>query len=185
MRLKSLSERGQKNASRKSMTAGLRVLVVAIKSAAPVGPTGNLRRGVKSRFLRSREGDGKTVAKAGPDVGGKGKRGDKHAPHGHIVTLGTHDRWRRSIGGWFTREGRIKRATLHTVVQKKKRVRSRSNLIGPVMRQTGLHGVGYSTGRARPDGFVARAQSSSAGQVKSAIVERMPAAITEEWNKSK
>ena len=108
--IRRLATQAAPRASSNAIRDGLRVLAKAIQAAAPVGPTrrvrgrtiegGALKRSVGSRIIRARGASTSTLAKAGLNVG-KGKavakgsklRAQNTAPHAHLVTLGTRDRW--------------------------------------------------------------------------------------------
>ena len=95
--LKKLSDRTADKVARSALRAGLTVIARAMRKAAPRGPTGNLRKAIGSRLVRSRK-TGVVTAKAGINVG-KNRKG--RAPHGHLVALGTKPRTRKRIGGKF------------------------------------------------------------------------------------
>lgn len=100
---RALSRLADKSADRVASAAirgGLRAIVLAAKKDAPVGPTGNLRKSIRSRFERSRY-TGKLSAKAGLNVGKRAKLEDgsrigARAPHAHLVALGTKQRAHKS-----------------------------------------------------------------------------------------
>ena len=84
----------------KAVRAGLKPVQKAVKSEAPKGPTGNLKRAVGARFRKKRRA-GTHEAIVGTNVGRRLKqrttRGGKiqkanSAPHGHLVVLGTQSR---------------------------------------------------------------------------------------------
>lgn len=93
----SLKESGCKRAARSGISAGMTVLVRAIRSAAPVGETGAVKRSIGRRIVKERGSD-KITGKVGINVGKKTVARGKHAPHGHLVALGTGER-RRTSGG--------------------------------------------------------------------------------------
>ena len=88
--LAQLDTRAQKRIARPAVIRAMTFLKKKIKKAAPVGPTGNLKKSIGSRFKKSR---GVTQGKVGIDVGEAAKRKyDVSAPHGHLVALGTQQR---------------------------------------------------------------------------------------------
>lgn len=83
-----------------ALKAGVSKLAAAIRKAAPVGQTGNLKKSVGSRVEETSRGV--FVAKAGLNVGKRTvKRRGRLAPHSHLVALGTAERHRSTIGGRF------------------------------------------------------------------------------------
>lgn len=83
-----------------ALKAGVSKLSAAIRKAAPVGPSGNLKASVGSRVEKTR--DGIVTAKAGLNVGKRTvKRRGRTAPHSHLVALGTKARFRNAVGGKF------------------------------------------------------------------------------------
>lgn len=109
-KLKQLSEKGADRVARNILNAQLRSLVKAMKAAAPVGPTGNLKQGLGSRLEKERRTH-LQQAKAGIEVGKRSRKKaikrlravgrTQYAPHGHLVGLGTEQRARKRIGGRF------------------------------------------------------------------------------------
>lgn len=103
-KLETLAYRGASRASGKAIRAGLKVLERVQKQAVPVD-SGLLRRSINSRFLRkNKQRKGMTTAMSGMNVGRKKpsnklpqdesvKRLARFAPHGHLVSLGTRERW--------------------------------------------------------------------------------------------
>lgn len=86
--------------ARYALKAGVSKLASAIRKAAPVGPTGNLKKSVGSRI--EEKGRGVFVAKTGLNVGKRSvKRRGRMAPHSHLVAIGTQQRYRQSLGGRF------------------------------------------------------------------------------------
>ena len=107
--LKHLSDKAADRVSKAALGGGGAVLRREIKKLAPVGPTGNLKEGIKYRFIKAK-GRQQVSAKAGINVG-KQKRdkvtkqfsGVSSAPHGHLVGAGTKKtRYRTRLGGRFS-----------------------------------------------------------------------------------
>lgn len=85
--------------ARYALQAGISVISKAMRKAAPVGPTGQLKRSIGSRVSKTSDG---FVAKAGVNVGKRTvKRKVRFAPHAHLFALGTQARYRQTIGGKF------------------------------------------------------------------------------------
>ena len=106
--LKKMADKEADKISRSALGAGLSVIAKAIKKAAPVGPTGNLRNSIGKRLEKGKKG-GAITAKTGINVGKRtkkektaGKLTTGRAPHAHLVALGTVARNRKSIGGKFS-----------------------------------------------------------------------------------
>lgn len=90
--LAKLDERTQRRIARPAVSRGLTFLKRKIRKAAPVGPTGNLKDSIGTRFKKDRR-KGMTAGKVGIDVGKKAKEDNEvNAPHGHLVALGTQQR---------------------------------------------------------------------------------------------
>jgi hypothetical protein len=84
-----------------ALRAGIRAVAKGIYAAAPLGKTGRLRASIGSRLMTYGR-QGMVNAKAGIDVGKtSATRMTYHAPHGHLVALGTKPRWRKRLGGKF------------------------------------------------------------------------------------
>ena len=105
--LKNLADKEAYKIARSALGAGLSKMAAAIRRAAPVGPTGNLKANIGKRLEKGKRG-GKIMAKAGVNVGktkktekAAGKSGRDRAPHAHLVALGTQRRARQAIGGRF------------------------------------------------------------------------------------
>ena len=79
--------------------AGLNRLRTAIRKEAPKGVHGGIRKAIGRQIKKGKQG-GVWFAKAGVNVGLK-KGGPVRAPHGHLVALGTEERFRKHIGGKF------------------------------------------------------------------------------------
>lgn len=100
--LKHLADKSADAVARSAVGGALAVLKRNIKKAAPVGPTGNLKASVGSRFDKAARKNRNTVtAKAGLNVGKKTKRKKVNGPHAHLVALGTKPRFRKTLGGKF------------------------------------------------------------------------------------
>jgi len=69
------------------MMEGAKVIAAAAKAKAPQGPTGNLKKGVKAKFLRQ-IGNYPRSAAAAVDR--------KIAPHAYIIEYGTKPRYQKS-----------------------------------------------------------------------------------------
>ncbi|MCC7423770.1 MAG: HK97 gp10 family phage protein, partial [Planctomycetaceae bacterium] len=96
-RLRHLSEKGAARAGRAAVNKGLKTIEKEIRSAAPEGETGGLKKAIGSRNKkRSRL----NVAEAKTGIG-VGKKKGESAPHSHLVALGTKSRKRKKIGGEF------------------------------------------------------------------------------------
>ena len=104
-KLKQLDTRSGRKVLRKGTNAAAKPLVRAVKSAAPVGPTKNLRRsiGKKSKFYRTSTTD---VAIIGPRIG---TSKDYRGYHGHLVEEGTKE---RTVKDWMglKKRGLVKKA---------------------------------------------------------------------------
>lgn len=88
--ISNLDTRSQKRIARPAVSRAMTFLKRKIQKAAPVGPTGNLKKSIGTRFKKDR---GVTSGKVGIDVGEAAKRKyDVSAPHGHLVALGTQQR---------------------------------------------------------------------------------------------
>jgi len=103
--LKSLADKAADKIAKSALGAGLTVIRKAIKKAAPVGPTGNLKASIGKRLEKGKRG-GVMTAKAGINVGKKTKKEKTtgimaRAPHAHLVALGTQRRSRKTLGGKF------------------------------------------------------------------------------------
>ena len=79
--------------------AGLNRIRTAIRKEAPKGKLGSIKAAIGRQIKKGKQG-GVWFAKAGVNVGLK-KGGPKRAPHGHLVALGTEERFRKHIGGKF------------------------------------------------------------------------------------
>ena len=98
--LAKLSDKVGQRLTKYAMKAGVSKLSAAIRKAAPVGPTGNLKKSVGSRV--DEKSKGIFEGKAGLNVGKNSpKRSGRSAPHSHLVALGTVARVRKTIGGRF------------------------------------------------------------------------------------
>lgn len=83
--------------AKSAIGAGLTVLRKAIRAAAPVGPTGNLKASIGRRLERATSRR-RSVGKAGINVGKQSSRSKEkvNAPHSHLVALGTKQRFHKS-----------------------------------------------------------------------------------------
>lgn len=99
-----------KRVARVGLNAGLTVIASAQRRSTPVGKNKRLKRAIGKRLKKNRQ-NGIHEAKAGINVA---KKGNKRAPHGPIVALGTRmrktrtgaNRGRVRVNNW------IQRATL-------------------------------------------------------------------------
>jgi HK97 gp10 family phage protein len=103
--LKALSDKSADKVAKSALGAGLTVIRGAIRKAAPVGKTGNLKASIGKRLEKGKRGKVFT-AKAGINVGKKTKKEKTtgvmaRAPHAHLVALGTQRRSRKVLGGKF------------------------------------------------------------------------------------
>lgn len=99
--LNELAVRTANKIAKAALRGALTVLTNNIKRAAPLGKTGALRASIGKRFETAKRA-GTVTAKAGVNVGKRKKTQDKtHAPHSHLVALGTALRKRKRIGGKF------------------------------------------------------------------------------------
>jgi len=81
-----LEERSGKRVLREGTKAARKIFVASIKAATPVGPTGNLKRAIGSRYKYYRRSTTDTAV-IGPRIEGKWK-----GYHGHLIEQGTKDR---------------------------------------------------------------------------------------------
>ena len=95
--LEALSSRIVRQASVSGTVKGLVVIKRAIVSRTPRGKTQQLVRSIGKRLIKTPAGT--VEGKAGVNVGKKtsrranGAKSTRSAPHGHLVTLGTTDRY--------------------------------------------------------------------------------------------
>jgi hypothetical protein len=93
-----LQTRTIRQAVRNGSNAGLQVISTAIVTRAPRGPSGDLGRSIGYRLIKGQPA-GEMLGKVGGNVGqrtSRGRSGGKSrraAPHAHLVTLGTVDRF--------------------------------------------------------------------------------------------
>lgn len=80
--LRRLPDRVANRAARKAVNAGIAVIVTAVKPAAPVGETGNLKKSVGKKTKQYNRAD-RTVGLVGPRID-SGRLGF----HGHLVEDG-------------------------------------------------------------------------------------------------
>jgi hypothetical protein len=106
--LRTLADKAADRVAKSALGGGLVVTAKAIRKAAPVGETGNLKAGIGRRLEKGKRG-GAFVAKAGVNVGKRtkaektaGRLAKQRAPHAHLVALGTKQRFRKTIGGKFS-----------------------------------------------------------------------------------
>jgi HK97 gp10 family phage protein len=154
--LKRLADKEADKIAKSALGAGLTVMVSAIRKAAPVGPTGNLKAGIGKRLEKGKRG-GAFTAKAGINVGKRTKAvlsRKNFGPHAHLVALGTKARIRKSIGGKF------------------------GYITNPTPSQ-------LSTGTMPKNPFVKHAASSSKTAVRAAMRKRAAKALAKAVAKSK
>jgi HK97 gp10 family phage protein len=122
MKLANLPEKTQKKFARSALSQGMTIIRKAAIKAAPRGPTGNLRKSIKSRFKRIKQ-LGITQAKVGLNVGKRRDTDKTVAPHAHLVALGTVERFNKSGAsrGVMPANSFFRRATdsVHSQVEKK------------------------------------------------------------------
>lgn len=90
-RLQALDVNTRKKYTRRAVGKGGTLLVRAIKRAAPVGKTRNLKKAIGRSLKKVKEGNDKFFQglRVGMNVG---KKAARQAPHGHLVVLGTRKR---------------------------------------------------------------------------------------------
>jgi len=96
-KLASLPNKVQRKIARSALGKAMTLLLKEAKKKAPVGTTGALKSSLGRRFKRITR-QGITQAKVGIDVG-KRKSGATQsltAPHGHLVALGTKQRFTKT-----------------------------------------------------------------------------------------
>jgi len=92
-KLSTLDKKSGKRVLRKSTRAASAIFLKAVRKAAPVGPTGNLKKSVGRQYKWN--GRASTdVAKTGPQFAKEGEE-----PHGHLVELGTKERTVKNLYG--------------------------------------------------------------------------------------
>jgi HK97 gp10 family phage protein len=96
-RLEALEKRVGKRITRRALSRAALIIVKAMKQAAPVGPTGNLKRSIgrkEKRSIRRRT----YMQIVGPRT--KFKRGgvQKSGQHGYFVEKGTDERFHKKTG---------------------------------------------------------------------------------------
>ncbi len=94
-KLRSLEVRSQRKVLRKGTRAASTPIQKAIRNAAPVGPTGNLKRSIGRKFKFYR-GSLTDIAVIGPQI--KRKEGAL-GYHGHLVEFGTKERTIKNLWG--------------------------------------------------------------------------------------
>lgn len=92
--LKTMSGRAAERISSAALSGGLTVLRREMRKAAPVGKTGQLKKSIGSRNEKNKR-NGIRTAKAGINVG-RTRKTTVRAPHGHLVALGTKERFTKS-----------------------------------------------------------------------------------------
>lgn len=103
--LRGLQDKAADRVAKSVINAELTALVKAQRRLAPVGKTGRLKKSLGKSLKRKAKTDYR--AKAGLNVGTKTekslqtKKGRGQANHGHLVALGTRQRFRKTIGGKF------------------------------------------------------------------------------------
>jgi HK97 gp10 family phage protein len=100
--LDDLEEKVSKRVIRRSLSRAARVIARAMKAAAPVGPTGNLKRSIGLRERRIRGG---YLQRVGPRIGGKGQHKGQHA---YFIERGAKERFRKrgGLGGLIGLKGK-------------------------------------------------------------------------------
>jgi hypothetical protein len=173
-----LSQTGMRRVALAGVKAGLQVSRGAIQAAAPVAD-GDLKRTIGLRMARAREIN-LFLGKTGPDVGRRPRRkvkgiksgslrlkgegdGQGGAPHAHLVTLGTAERFRGIKYLYMRARGR------------------RAQHIG--QERTGNAIV--STGRITPNAFIRTAAASSQARAKAAMMDRIREVLPREAAKLK
>ena len=155
--LKELADKAADRVAKSALGAGLNVIRRAIKKAAPVGPTGNLKASIGKRLEKGKRGRAFT-AKAGINVGRKTKKEKTtgimaRAPHAHLVALGTQRRSRKTLGGKF------------------------ANIVNPTSEQ-------LSTGTMPANPFVKQAAASAQGAAAIAMRKQAAKALAREAAKA-
>jgi len=125
---KTLEGMASKAADKVSVSAlggGLAVLRTEIRKEAPQGESGGVKKEIGARFIKAKGKLQKVSAKAGVGVGKRKRTDDRKkgskktykeavGPHGHLVALGTDDRFREKIGGRFAYITNATLEQLHT-----------------------------------------------------------------------
>ena len=94
-KLAELSAKAAKRAGTSAVRAGMTEIAKGIRSEVPVGPTKNLKKSIGSKVAKSKGGARKGIAEARAGVN-VGKKQVKHAPHSHLVAIGTGQRTTKS-----------------------------------------------------------------------------------------
>lgn len=94
-RMSLLDKRTRKKYTRRAVGKGGTILVRALKRAAPVGKTRNLKKAIGRSMKKVKQGADKFFQglRVGMNVG---KKITRQAPHGHLVVLGTRKRKTKS-----------------------------------------------------------------------------------------
>lgn len=99
--IKHLSDKGADAVAKAAIRGQLSVARKEIRKDAPVGPTGNLKASINSRFDDGFKKGTILQAKVGLNVGKRKGTRTIRGPHAHLVALGTKTRYRQTIGGKF------------------------------------------------------------------------------------
>lgn len=102
-KLDRLDRKVKRKITRKAITKSAQVLTKSTKAAAPIGPTGRLKRSIAWR-VRNYRASQTMVGIVGSRLAGKQKKPPKRpnvAPHAHLVEKGTAQRTRKKIGGRY------------------------------------------------------------------------------------
>lgn len=155
-KLSTLGPRVERKVCRRAINRGASVIQKGIQSAAPIGKTKSIRKEIGKKVNAKKPG--LVTVKIGVGVGKKKKsaKGAKSEPHGHLIALGTGDRY-TGTRTWKTRKG-LKRS-----------------------RQTGNRKA--YRGRVTPKPFVKQGTAASQGQAQSVIVSTMREGIEQEAKK--
>jgi HK97 gp10 family phage protein len=185
-RLNTLSYGAASRASRKAIRAGLRVLRDAMKQMAPV-KSGQLRRSLGERFRKVRRGEDRGIveAKVGLNVGkkkrsktkgGEDRPNDAYAPHAHLVTLGTQDRWRG------VKYGRVRARKGKASVYDPSKDAISGRLAAAWISGKGAQSVKF-VGRMKPNPFVRWASQRVASSASKMIRDRLKQELDVEINR--
>lgn len=91
---KAVGDKVSSRASRRAVQYTGQLIAREARAAAPVGKTKRLRKSVRFKWERR--------YRKGPITAGKVTVG---APHGHLITMGTQERMRQRIGGYYAWRG--------------------------------------------------------------------------------
>ncbi|TXH43407.1 MAG: hypothetical protein E6Q97_34100 [Desulfurellales bacterium] len=173
-KLTTLGPRVERKVCRRAINRGAAVIQKGIRAAAPVGKTRSIKKEIGKKVNAKKKGQ--ITVKIGVGVGRKKKpkpkktllgrilgafrkkssSTDSASPHGHLVALGTQDRY-TGTRTWKTRKG-LKRS-----------------------RQTGNKRA--FRGRVAPDPFVKQGTAASQGAAASVIINTMKQGIEQEARK--